>query len=221
MTIKQIRELSSKLLATPDVRPTTIYFLEAIDKRPSPDSVARIGGKPIGITPDTWPLFDGKPMEHLITLDLAELPELKTGALADARAVALFIGDRMENEAYEPGTKETSIIVLSQDDIDKGEPPTSLRESGEPASRYEVTPVRVPASVFDDPHEEEEESPLHELRSAIYSSSCYAGGKPLWLQFAEHEGHFLFQFDESFIDVNLGDAGVMYVFTDTAFWQCH
>lgn len=29
------------------------------------------------------------------------------------------------------------------------------------------------------------------------------------------------QFDEGFVDVNLGDMGVMYVFEDSAFWQCH
>jgi hypothetical protein len=28
------------------------------------------------------------------------------------------------------------------------------------------------------------------------------------------------QFDERFVDVNLGDKGRMYVYADTAFWQC-
>ncbi|MBA3545927.1 MAG: hypothetical protein H0T76_05560 [Nannocystis sp.] len=60
------------------------------------------------------------------------------------------------------------------------------------------------------------------LGSAIYGASARAGGSPIWLQGEEHDdGGFLLQFDESFANVNLGDCGVMYAFTDTQFWQCH
>jgi hypothetical protein len=34
-------------------------------------------------------------------------------------------------------------------------------------------------------------------------------------------GEFVMQFHDGFCDVNLGDKGVMYVSTETAFWQCH
>lgn len=34
-------------------------------------------------------------------------------------------------------------------------------------------------------------------------------------------GGFLLQLDEAFCPINLGDQGVMYVFGDTAFWQCY
>ncbi len=34
-------------------------------------------------------------------------------------------------------------------------------------------------------------------------------------------GGFYGQFDEEFVDVNLGDCGIMYVFGDDAHWQCH
>jgi hypothetical protein len=40
------------------------------------------------------------------------------------------------------------------------------------------------------------------------------------MQGDEYEGPLLVQFDESLVPMNLGDAGVMYVFPDTAFWQC-
>ena len=47
-------------------------------------------------------------------------------------------------------------------------------------------------------------------------------GFPIWLQGDEDSGgEFLFQFDEALAYTNLGDSGVMYVFDDTAFWQCH
>jgi hypothetical protein len=46
-------------------------------------------------------------------------------------------------------------------------------------------------------------------------------GKPSWIQSpAWGKGPFLMQFDERFLDVNLGDKGRTYVFEDTAFWQC-
>lgn len=35
------------------------------------------------------------------------------------------------------------------------------------------------------------------------------------------EAGFLMQFDESFVPMNMGDSGVMYVYTDAAFWQCY
>lgn len=46
-------------------------------------------------------------------------------------------------------------------------------------------------------------------------------GPPMWLQDEACFGEFLMQFDEQFVYMNLGDMGIMYVFADTAFWQCH
>ena len=62
---------------------------------------------------------------------------------------------------------------------------------------------------------------LKELRSAIYNLPGRVGGEPLWLQSEEDGGSFLFQFDEALVPMNLGDCGIMYVFDDTAYWQCH
>lgn len=219
MVVNLIRELSWQLLEETDANPVTVYLLEAVDEPVPPSSVARRGGNPIGISRENWPLFKNRPMEHLITLDLEAMPALKTDILVNARAVALFVSDRMDNQAFEPGTQETMIISLLQDDIDNGEPSFILRKNEEQASAYNIIPVLVPEAVFDNSGEYEEDHPLEKLKNAIFSKS-YAAGRPLWLQREEHDGHFLFQFDESLIDLNLGDEGVMYVFTDTAFWQC-
>ena len=81
--------------------------------------------------------------------------------------------------------------------------------------------LEVASSAFDRDGDDEQESPRRVLRSEIYRASARAGGSPIWLQGDEHDGDFLLQFDESFANVNLGDCGVMYVFTDTQFWQCH
>lgn len=218
MSIELIQQLASEILATSASKPTTLYLLEATGAALAPGSVARLDGNPIGVSPDAWPEFNGKPMEHLITVDLQAMPDLQTGAFANTRAIALFISDRLMNEAYAPNTQETAIIALSQADIDNGELAHNPHENTKAASAYRVTAVQVPESVFDESLDTEE-TPLAKLRDALFARS-YAGGKPLWLQFDEHQGHFLWQFDEMLIDANLGGAGVMYVFADCAFWQC-
>lgn len=48
-----------------------------------------------------------------------------------------------------------------------------------------------------------------------------AGGSAIWLQGNEYDGEIIMQFDNCLVDMNLGDGGIMYVFKDTAFWQCH
>lgn len=62
---------------------------------------------------------------------------------------------------------------------------------------------------------------LRAVRSAIYSAYAWGGPEPMWLQGDEYFGVFAMQFDEGFAYMNLGDSGIMYVFADTAFWQCH
>lgn len=221
MSASEIHELAAKLISAAAPESTTIYLLNPIGNVPTHEQVARIGGNPIGVTEERWPLFEGRPMEHLITIDLEAMPELRKDGLAEARAIALFISDPVENQAFEPGTQETAILVLSQEDIEGGELSAALCNNKIAAGGYQITPVKVPRGVFEELPEDQEHTDLEKLKNAIYAASGYAGGEPLWLQYPEHKGRFLLQFDESLVDVNLGDAGILYVFADTAFWQCH
>lgn len=62
---------------------------------------------------------------------------------------------------------------------------------------------------------------LKAIRQQLFNCA-YLGGQPLWLQSDEHHAPFIGQFDEQLApDLNLGDSGVMYLFEDTAFWQCY
>jgi hypothetical protein len=126
------------------------------------------------------------------------------------------VSSRDLNGASQPGTEESALVVLSAADLaaaggeDEGEtaPPRAIR-----VVRVEV-PVAAPAGASD--------GPLADIQRLVYRLGARALGSPLWLQSDEDPGSdFLLQFDESFVDVNLGDAGVMYVFVSTAFWQCH
>jgi hypothetical protein len=147
-------------------------------------------------------------MEHILTIDARELPGAKD-------SFAVFVSSTELNEAYEPDTDESAVVLLDEKDLARGEwkgaPPPRLLD----AAGIDVVAVDVPSAVFDADNEE-----LEELRSLLFQAPGRAGGFPIWMQGDEYEGPLLVQFDESLVPMNLGDAGVMYVFRDTAFWQC-
>src|SRR5262245_60097014 len=121
-------------------------------------------------------------MEHLFTLDLAQIPELAT-RWPGKRGLALFINSRWENEAYTPHNGETRLLAL---------------DAASPTVK--ATAREVPDGVFDpddDAHEE--------LRDELFGAPGFALGRPIWLQGDEHDGDFILQFGEELVDVNLGD----------------
>ncbi|WAS91357.1 hypothetical protein [Nannocystis punicea] len=186
-------------------------------------------GVPRGVDETTWPIFaaKGEPMQHLLTIDLEALPGLKP-IFPRTRAVALFVSDAVHHQAWAPGTDHVAIVRLTEKDLQRrplAQPPA--RPVAE-AQGFEVVPVKVPAATFDDDlierlddEEDEEAQDLGELRKAVYALHARALGEPLWLQSPEPAGRFVLQLDEAFLRMNLGDAGVLFVFEDTAFFQCH
>lgn len=185
--------------------------------------VSRAGGAPIGVTEKTRPRYQGAFMHHLLTLDLDDMPELRTRkALASARAVALFISSWEDNEAFARGTKETKVVVLSAADVRRGE--WTGEAVSDPRPRAISTwPVDVPARVFtfdrraDDV---DDDAPLRRLHDKLMSA-CRAGGPVIHWSRTKPRPEFLFQFNDDLVDVNLGDAGKMYAFEDGAYWICH
>lgn len=198
-------------------RDTSITVLTAHDE--APDGVSRVGGPGYDLGDRQPQGDDGGPMTHIWTLATRDVPAL-AAAYPDAVAVSLYILEPQENEAWEADNGLTALVPLTADDLERGEAePTdedlSLR-------RVSVEQIDVAAAAFEQDGDDDETSPRRLLRGAIYGASARAGGVPIWLQGDEHAADgFLLQFDESFADVNLGDCGVMYVFTDTQFWQCH
>lgn len=203
----------------------TIYLLTRQDEAPA--GLSKVGGLPVGVTRKSWPKRRGKtPMTHLWTLDLAELPKLRA-RLGDgsARLLQLFVEDPDDNEAYSPYNEQTRVVLVGEEALEAGEPEGDWVDEleAQEARGVAIHEVEVPSGAFSVGYDDEgdEAVALRDIRSAIYRTSCRALGEPLWLQGEEEGGGFLLQFDEGFADVNLGDCGVMYVFDDTAFWQCH
>ena len=201
-------------LAAPLGGPTTpITVLARLDPSDARDpGVSRVGGPGFELG-DRRPRCVGAPMTHVLTLATDEIPALRA-AFPDAAAVALYVADPGFNQAYSPYNDEASVVALSQDDIARG-PAQPTPKDLDPCP-VQATTFALPTAAFDG-----DGAAAPELRKAIQKLPARAGGAPLWIQGEEAGGRFLLQFDERFAPMNLGDAGVMYVFDDTAYWQCH
>jgi len=192
-----------------------IYLLRRFDAPPrdlAPLGLNRIGGLPPGVPADEWPTCGDEPMVHLFTLDLATMPELRQ-QLGGKRTFSFFMASPEMNEAYTPGNDQTAVVMLDDADVSAdGEAPEDavVRET----QYFEPVRVEVPSRVFF--------ADGGELYKAIYRAHARVIGDPIWLQGEEDGGGtFVMQLDEGFVDVNLGDMGVLYVYDDGGFWQCH
>ena len=199
---------------------------------PGPQEINRVGGTAIGIA--EWPMFEGAPMHHVLTIDLREHPY---GGGREAHALALFVSSPMSHEAYTPGNQHTRVVILEAADLARGETPLPAALAG--ADLLPAGTLRF-------------ESAAGLTDKERYQHS-FLGGEPIWLQGDESEfddggdddydedddedgdgddgderprrgpiGSFVLQFDESLIPgINLGDCGIMYVFSESAWFQCH
>lgn len=61
--------------------------------------------------------------------------------------------------------------------------------------------------------------PVSAINGLMLNLPAYIGGSPVWLQGDDYLGFFIMQFYQAFVDISMGDSGIMYVFADTAFWQ--
>lgn len=191
-------------LPGPKVR---IYRLKRAERAPTADEVGRIGGAPRGLRPADVPLRGGEAMVHVLTLDLARMPEL--AGYRAARSVSLFLPDPEDAEEHEGG----ELVWCGEAEL--GDAPGSVDD----AAAIEVDALDVPTAIFSPGCEGD----AARVRKLVYGSHGHAHGGPLWLQDGPEgvDPNFLFQFDEGLASINLGDCGVMYVFFDDISWQCH
>ena len=222
----------------PAVGPKTGGFTRVLradhDTPPGPTQIDRLGGKPIGFDAATWPRLDGAPMHHVLTLDLREHPTYQPKG---ARALALFISSPMRHEAYTPQNRHTRVILLDETDLQKGEPawPPELADADDrlqPGTlRYESSAGLGERELFQ--HSFAGGFPI--WLQGDDTESFFGGDDDDEDYDSEDDDehsepddrpapptHFILQFDESLIPgLNLGDEGIMYVFAETAWFQCH
>lgn len=212
--VARVRRLASKLPGAT----TRVYALRRLGEEEAEEAAAtglsQTGGAPPPLSDERWPTFKKEKMEFLLALDLQQLPELRQGR-PDAAAVALYLSSIDDNAAYTPHNKESAVVWITHAEAEAWAP----ARAEEPGEGIVVEAIEVPSAAL---YASEEDADLHELHRLIYALPGRALGPPIWLQGDEDSGgEFLFQFDEALASTNLGDCGVMYVFDDTAFWQCH
>lgn len=195
-------------------RGETIYLLrraDADDAAVDVDDHNVLGGAAPGVDAARWPSFDDEPMEHMFTLDLKTMPALAR-EYPGMRTISVFVHSPDHNEAYTPGNGQTAVLMSTEAQLAApAAPPDGAKL--EPITRFGVVAVEVDPAVW---------AGKSELRDELYRCSARVGGGPLWLQDDEGgDAGFVMQFDESFCSMNLGDSGIMYVYADDAFWQCH
>ena len=186
-----------------------IYALRRLDDKDGLSDLNVLGGAAPGVGLDRWPVFEGdaeEPMEHLYTIDLATIPELQA-RYKGKRTMSVFCYQPENNEAYSVDSGWTEIVFSTQKEVDaKNEVPEDI--NAELEARFEV--VAIDANMQDE-----------EISKQVYGLNARVLGNEIWLQDEEYWGDFVMQFDEGFCYMNLGDSGVMYVYSEGAFWQCY
>ncbi len=180
----------------------TIYALRKLEEAKDKTHLNLIGGVAPGVDASRWPQEDDEWMEHKFTLDLDTMPDLKK-RFPDFRTMSFFCDDESDNYIDGGGTQ---VLFSTDAQVQKNDAPEDLNSS---RPRYfEAVELKVDMS-------------NESQRDKVYSLPARVLGDPIWLQGEEGGANFIMQFDEFCCDINLGDMGLMYVFSDDAFWQCH
>jgi len=213
----KIDQLIAALAKDDSTERTPIFAPRFVDERPpagEPGYFNQVGGVPPGFTAESWPTLqddddDPEPMDFLFMVDLAATPEL-AAQYPDKRAMAMFISSAGNNEAYEPDNGECELVFLDESQLAL---PPLAEGPGTPieARHYQLVRLEVPVSAF---------SGSGPIQSLVWQLPARVLGEPTWIQDEAHWGELILQFDESFVPMNLGDCGIMYVFDDAQFWQC-
>lgn len=236
VSIERAKSLASEWRKLSDETYLDMYFIEKLERPPREDEVNRAGCSPLGVDRNSWPKFDEQRMFHLVTLDLEAVPKVRSKLLGNPRALAVFISDPNVHEANCPGTKNTSLVYLDKNSLELG----VLAENPSQNSDFrEIEPctfscheISLPKSIFDpnfNPNFGEKYfnndgfDTLVDLYETV-SEFSFIGGEPLWYHSNYYNDHpyvnlFLFQLNEEFLDINMGDSGSFFVFHDTAFCQ--
>jgi len=169
-------------------------------------SLGGIRARPRGLPEGRWPRGPSGPFEPVLCLDLAELPEL-AARFPGARGLCLLV------DSTEEGFEASELVPLSAEEAAAG------LEGG---AALVAQRVEVPPGVFEPGPLSE---PLAGLRRLLREAPGRALGRPFFLQQeagAGDERGFVLQAGGGLLQgVNLGDAGVLYLYEGEAFWECH
>lgn len=142
--------------------------------------------------------------EHILTLDLEEIPELKP-RFPDARAISLFAPDPEHGDGWDAA--ELRAI-----------PAGATAPAGK--NPLTVMPIEVPTAIFES-RACQDQPTLKEIRGLVFNQPGYVLGEPMYIQDDEGGFDFVMQLAEQIGGLNLGDSGSLYVFEHGSFMQCY
>lgn len=153
-------------------------YLAQVSERYDHDDAAtnlhRISGPAIGLTTAEWPRWNGRPMQHAFTIDLAEL-ELDVPRARGARALSVFVDSYYELDL--DSSEGITVVWLTQAQIDAhGE--TTPPDDFEP----ELRPNREAMDESGDWYElgEPELSLERDDDGEPCFGDSFVGGEPVW-----------------------------------------
>lgn len=202
--------------------PTERIYLLELSEEEKKNNV--IGGFPIGMNADTHPKEDDQYLTFLFHLSFETFPDLKQQFSANQTGVNIFMDTWNDiGSAYLFPVKSNGVNNGGYDYKPLRNP-----------TFFDSLPVTIPSIAFKDLDndleqvealgnlDEEQVTSLGNIKSAINRLPGYVLGQPIWLQEADQwDDDFILQFDESFVPVNLGDNGVMYVHKNGGDFQCN
>lgn len=203
--------------------PEVLYLLfvgkEAEGFVPRKHSLSRSGGEAPGLANAEIPRTRTKArMTHLFTLDLEDVPALAARlAPQGTRALAYFVEDAGSGEYDDLDARLVAIPGTACD---------ALPRRGASGAPIAVCELGVPSSWFagegDGPQDGGEDGgDGTTLRRLVASAHGHVGGGPLWIQDAERgKDRWIMQVNPGLCDVNLGDAGSLYIYEDETVFQC-
>ncbi|MEM9074633.1 MAG: hypothetical protein AAGE52_39425, partial [Myxococcota bacterium] len=166
------------------------------------ETLSRVGMELHGFPQDRWP-GEKSPYDPVLTLDLEELPELKTHYPANTRVIALFV-DNAEDDF-----RKSAVIALTAEEVAGG--------------IHGGAPLRLERVVVPPRDREGDQQVMKVLWRRIGESPGRALAPPTFIQEPPRDWihPIILQAKTPLVDLNLGDCGTLYVTPYDAFWQCY
>src|SRR5690606_35171321 len=167
------------------------YITTRYDEEPA-ENLHRVTGLPMGLRTEEWPRYNGRPMQHAFTIDLAEL-ELDVPAAAEARALAVFVDSYYELDL--DSSEGVTVLWLTQAQID-AHPQTTPPDDFVAEQRPGAEQVDEDGSCYETGDVALEVEPIEDEEDGSFGDS-YLGGSPAWGDAGEPdslpEGAFVMQ----------------------------
>lgn len=210
---EEIQKLAKEYFGqNPNAPKCTIYVLENTDQLADSKQISRLYGPPLGVDNGNWPTsrslinlwseiyehqdhpFDGDlRMEHLMTIDLNDVPAFSPGLRKQFVAMSVFVSSASYNEGYNEDNDDFHVAFLTQAHLDSGwfEGQIPVRVRDQEPQALAIHAVEIPTNAYHGAETEE----LRKLHNLIFNANVL-NGTEIWLQNDPDEYGFYDDYDD-------------------------